>query len=58
MEEEKVGFCPFIKDDCKQNECMLYRFSEESMIKKCSFAVIAEQLDILATRDGGKGGFH
>lgn len=57
MDEQDKRLCPFFKDECKQEMCMLWRGSEESMIKKCAFAVIAEQLDILATRDGGKASF-
>jgi len=55
MDQEEKLFCPFIQDTCRGDTCMLYRRSEESMVKKCAFAVIAEQLDILASRDkGGK----
>jgi len=51
MEDEK--FCPFIQAPCRE-DCMLLRPSEESMVKKCAFAIIAEQLDILAVKSTRK----
>ena len=51
--DEPTKFCPFIQAPCHE-DCMLLRGSEESMIRKCSFAIIAEQLDILAVRSARK----
>jgi len=51
--EGPAKFCPFIQAPCRE-DCMLLRSSEESMVRKCSFAIIAEQLDILAVRSSRK----
>ena len=46
--------CPFHQEPCQGN-CQLLIDSDESMIRKCALAVIAQQLDILAKED--KKGF-
>jgi len=53
MVQEPDKFCPFIQAACRE-DCMLLRSSEESMIRKCSFAIIAEQLDIMAVKSSRK----
>jgi len=50
---ESEKFCPFIQESCRE-DCMLLRSSEESMVRKCSFAIIAEQLDIMAVKSSRK----
>ena len=40
-------FCPFTQQNCRA-DCALFTDSEERVKKRCSFLVIAEQLDILA----------
>ena len=50
--EEIAGkTCPFIQGPCRA-DCQLLCESNETMIRKCALAVIAQQIDILAKEDG------
>ena len=53
--DSPTRMCPFFKESCKGDDCMLYCASEESMIKKCAFAVMAQQLDIMGKPTAAKG---
>ena len=42
-------FCPLTRENCRP-DCMMLQRSEERNVKRCSFAIMAEQLDIMARR--------
>ena len=50
MDELPKKYCPFLKTECIGKKCALFVPSEESMVEKCAFAVIAQQLAVLCSK--------
>jgi len=55
MDKLPKKYCPFLKRECLEKNCALFVPSEESMVEKCAFAVIAQQLDLMTAKSKGPG---
>jgi len=43
-------FCPLIKADCLQDDCVFWIRSTEMVRKNCAVVIMAQQINLLATK--------